>query len=147
MRGTEASATLRQVRVSGFQISGVRMVPLSLNSVPEVLPPMIMTSPVGKMTALLNLRTLAIDATRVLTGLAPFRSMIMAWLLPGAVLALLAAPPATRILPSSYMIELLYLGYQVLLIPALLMLPLPVGLIQFIWVVGPLWKTCPFGAR
>ena len=73
--------------------------------------------------------------------------MTIAWLEPGALLALLAAPPATRILPSSYMTAAEYLGYQVLVSPALVMLPLPVGLSQFICVVGPAWKIRPLGAR
>ncbi len=110
MRGTLIGASCRHWRVVGFQISGTRMEPVSLNLRPEVLPPMIITSPVGRITELANCRAKLIAGAVCTTGVPLRMSMVKAAvvLVPvelslGFVLVL-AEPLATRMRPSSYIV-------------------------------------------
>ena len=122
---------MRQACEVGFQISAGNTLPVSLNSSPMVLPPMTMTSPLGMTTLALNVRANAIGAMIVFCGVPLFTSIIMALLVEVLVMPLVM-PPATKILPSSNMMPVLYLGYQLAPTPAEVMLPLPAGSTQFI---------------
>ena len=82
--------------VAGFQSSaGYTPAPRSTSSAPEELPPVPSTLPSASTVRLFWRRPYSISPVGVTVGVAPLRSMTSAVFVDGP-------PPATRILPMSY---------------------------------------------
>src|SRR5262245_47367361 len=101
MRGTWALAIVVQSLVAGFQSSAGNTAPAASLKAVDVKPPVTRTVPSGNRVELACVRAEFMDAIVVHVGALAVKSAISAPLV-GAVL-LVGAPPATRILPSSYM--------------------------------------------